>query len=61
MTAVGLLIPQGYFGEFDGWHPVRAWERMVALAERGRTLGFGSIWTGEHVLSKWDPRALMFD
>src|SRR4051812_25092813 len=61
MTTVGLLIPQGYFGEFDGWRPVPAWERMLALAERGRALGFGSIWTGEHVLSKWDPKALMFD
>ena len=61
MTQVGLLIPQGYFGEFDGWQPVAAWQRMLALAERGRALGFGSIWVGEHVLSKWDPTALMFD
>jgi len=61
MTTVGLLIPQGYFGEFDGWQPVAAWERMLALAERGRLLGFGSIWTGEHVLSKWDRKAMVFD
>ena len=33
---IGLLIPQGYFDEFDGWQPVGAWERMLALAERGR-------------------------
>lgn len=61
MTKVGLLIPQGYFGEFDGWTPTAAWERMLAIAERGRALGFGSLWTGEHVLSKWDPTGLMFD
>jgi alkanesulfonate monooxygenase SsuD/methylene tetrahydromethanopterin reductase-like flavin-dependent oxidoreductase (luciferase family) len=58
---IGLLVPQGYFGEFDGWHPTRAWERMLAIAERGRQLGFDSLWTGEHVLSKWDPRSLAFD
>jgi len=58
---VGLLIPQGYFGEFDGWQPTAAWERMLALAERGRALGFGSLWTGEHVLSKWDPHSIVFD
>jgi alkanesulfonate monooxygenase SsuD/methylene tetrahydromethanopterin reductase-like flavin-dependent oxidoreductase (luciferase family) len=61
VTKIGLLVPQGYFGEFDGWHPTRAWERMLALAQRARALGFGSIWTGEHVLSKWDPHALVFD
>ncbi|HUG37051.1 MAG TPA: LLM class flavin-dependent oxidoreductase [Candidatus Limnocylindrales bacterium] len=58
---IGLLIPQGYFGEFDGWEPARAWERVLAIAERGRRLGFGSLWTGEHVLSKWDPRSLAFE
>lgn len=58
---IGLLIPQGYFGEFDGWQPVPAWERMLALAERGRELGFDSLWTGEHVLSKWDPASPVFD
>lgn len=58
---VGLLIPQGYFGEFDGWAPPAAWARMLALAERGRALGFDSLWTGEHVLSKWDPASPVFD
>ena len=28
VTKVGLLIPQGYFGEFDGWTPTEAlWRR----------------------------------
>ena len=58
---LGLLIPQGYFGEFDGWEPTRAWERVLAIAERGRRLGFESLWTGEHVLSKWDARSLAFE
>jgi alkanesulfonate monooxygenase SsuD/methylene tetrahydromethanopterin reductase-like flavin-dependent oxidoreductase (luciferase family) len=58
---VGLLVPQGYFGEFDGWPPTRAWERVMAIAERGRSLGFDALWTGEHVLSKWDPHAVAFE
>jgi len=58
---VGLLIPQGYFGEFDGWEPTTAWNRMVAIAMEGRRRGFRSIWIGEHVLSKWDPHAIAFD
>ncbi len=58
---VGLLVPQGYFGEFDGWRPVDAWARMLAIAEQGRRRGFGSIWIGEHVLSKWDPASIAFD
>ena len=26
---VGLVLPQGYFNEFDGWAPGRAWDRIV--------------------------------
>jgi alkanesulfonate monooxygenase SsuD/methylene tetrahydromethanopterin reductase-like flavin-dependent oxidoreductase (luciferase family) len=58
---VGLLVPQGYFGEFDGWAPTDAWARVLAVAERGRRMGFESLWTGEHVLSKWDPLSLAFE
>jgi alkanesulfonate monooxygenase SsuD/methylene tetrahydromethanopterin reductase-like flavin-dependent oxidoreductase (luciferase family) len=58
---LGLLIPQGYFNEFEGWEPRRAWERMVAIALRGERLGFESIWLGEHVVAKWDPEAVAFD
>lgn len=61
LTKLGLLIPQGYFGEFEGWTPVAAWQRLLTLAERGRALGFGSLWMGEHVLSKWDRSAIVFD
>ena len=53
---LGLLIPQGYFNDFDGWEPRRAWERMVEIARLGERLGFGSIWMGEHVVAKWAPR-----
>ena len=46
---VGLVLPQGYFNEFEGWEPGRAWDRIVELAQTAERLGFESIWTGEHV------------
>lgn len=58
---VGLLLPQGYFGEFAGWLPEEAWARVHAVATLAERLGFDSVWTGEHVLSKWDPEAIEFD
>lgn len=58
---LGLLIPQGYFDEFAGWPPQRAWERMVAIAQQAAALGFGSIWMGEHVVAKWDAEAPLLD
>ena len=52
---IGLLLPQGYFNEFEGWQPVAAWQRILEIAQLGERLGFDSLWTGEHVLAKWDP------
>jgi alkanesulfonate monooxygenase SsuD/methylene tetrahydromethanopterin reductase-like flavin-dependent oxidoreductase (luciferase family) len=51
---IGLIVPQGYFNEFDGWHPQKAWERIVHVAQKAEQLGFDSLWCGEHVLSKWE-------
>jgi alkanesulfonate monooxygenase SsuD/methylene tetrahydromethanopterin reductase-like flavin-dependent oxidoreductase (luciferase family) len=58
---VGLVLPQGYFNEFEGWSPSRAWDRIVELAIKAERLGFESIWTGEHVLSKWQGESIAFD
>ena len=58
---IGLLLPQGYFNEFEGWTPMAAWERVLEIARLGERLGFDSLWAGEHVLAKWDPEGLMFD
>ncbi len=58
---VGLVLPQGYFNEFEGWEPTRAWARIVELAQTAERLGFESIWTGEHVLSKWPGESIAFD
>jgi alkanesulfonate monooxygenase SsuD/methylene tetrahydromethanopterin reductase-like flavin-dependent oxidoreductase (luciferase family) len=58
---VGLVLPQGYFNEFEGWEPGRAWARIVELAHTAEQLGFESIWTGEHVVSKWPGESIAFD
>jgi alkanesulfonate monooxygenase SsuD/methylene tetrahydromethanopterin reductase-like flavin-dependent oxidoreductase (luciferase family) len=58
---VGLVLPQGYFNEFEGWSPTKAWDRIAELALTAERLGFESIWTGEHVLSKWPGESIAFD
>lgn len=58
---IGMLLPQGYFNEFEGWTPGAAWDRIIEVAHLGERLGFDSLWTGEHVLAKWDAEAMVFD
>ena len=57
----GLLLPQGYFDEFDGWAPPAAWERILEIARTAERRGFDSVWLGEHVLAKWNQREIVFD
>ena len=58
---LGLLIPQGYFNEFDGWEPTAAWNRVVEIAREADNRGFDSVWLGEHVLAKWNDAGPVFD
>lgn len=46
---VGLIVPQGWTGEYDGWDPARAWARTVAVARDAESLGFDSLWMFDHV------------
>jgi F420-dependent oxidoreductase-like protein len=52
---VGIIVPQGWTGEFDGWDPARAWGRTVAVAHDAETLGFDSIWMFDHVQTEPEP------
>jgi len=45
---VGLMAPQGWKGEYDGWNAADAWARTVALAEQAESLGFESLWVFDH-------------
>jgi F420-dependent oxidoreductase-like protein len=45
---VGLMAPQGWKGEYDGWPPADAWARTVGLARQAEALGFESLWVFDH-------------
>jgi F420-dependent oxidoreductase-like protein len=45
---VGLMSPQGWKGEYDGWQPADAWRRTVELAHQAESLGFESLWVFDH-------------
>jgi hypothetical protein len=46
---VGLLVPQGWKGEYDGWQPSDAWARSVELARDAEDVGFESLWVFDHL------------
>ena len=33
---IGVIVPQGWVGEYDGWDPARAWRRTTEVARPGR-------------------------
>jgi F420-dependent oxidoreductase-like protein len=45
---VGVIIPQGFLGEYVGWQPTDAWARTVSVAQQAERLGFGSVWVFDH-------------
>ncbi len=45
---VGVIVPQGWTGEYDGWEPVDAWRRSTEIAREADQLGFDSIWLFDH-------------
>ena len=45
---IGVIVPQGWTGEYDGWEPRAAWERTVAVARQTEALGFESAWLFDH-------------
>jgi F420-dependent oxidoreductase-like protein len=52
---VGVIVPQGWTGEYDGWDPSDAWARTVEVARRADALGFESIWLFDHFHTTPDP------
>lgn len=45
---IGLMAPQGWKGEYDGWDPAAAWARTLELARDAEVLGFESLWAFDH-------------
>jgi F420-dependent oxidoreductase-like protein len=52
---VGLMAPQGWKGEYDGWSPDAAWTRTVELAKHAEDAGFESLWVFDHFHTVPDP------
>ncbi|MDQ3870170.1 MAG: LLM class flavin-dependent oxidoreductase, partial [Chloroflexota bacterium] len=52
---VGVIVPQGWTGEYDGWDPRRAWSRTVDVARQADELGFESIWLFDHLHTTPEP------
>jgi F420-dependent oxidoreductase-like protein len=52
---VGLIVPQGWKGEYDGWDPARAWNRTIELARDAEALGFESLWVFDHFHTVPEP------
>ena len=45
---LGVIVPQGWVGEYDGWEPLDAWRRSVWVARRAEELGVESLWLFDH-------------
>lgn len=52
---IGVIAPQGWTGEYDGWDPLDAWRRTVAVAQQADRLGFESVWLFDHFHTIPDP------
>jgi F420-dependent oxidoreductase-like protein len=52
---VGLMIPQGWKGEYNGWDPAAAWARTVELTRQAEELGFESAWVFDHFHTVPEP------
>jgi F420-dependent oxidoreductase-like protein len=59
---VGVAIPQGWTGEYDGWDPAAAWERSLAVTHQAERLGFESVWVFDHFHNVPEPTdEIMFE
>lgn len=52
---VGIIAPQGWIGEYDGWETLTAWRRTVQVARQAEALGFESVWLFDHFQTVPDP------
>jgi F420-dependent oxidoreductase-like protein len=52
---VGIIVPQGWTGEYAGRSGVDAWRRTVEVAQRADRLGFESIWLFDHFHTTPEP------
>jgi F420-dependent oxidoreductase-like protein len=52
---VGVMVPQGWKGEYDGWPAVEAWSNAIERARQAEALGFESLWVFDHFTTVPEP------
>jgi F420-dependent oxidoreductase-like protein len=52
---VGVIVPQGWTGEYVGFEPRAAWSRTLEVAQRAEILGFDSVWMFDHFHTTPEP------
>jgi F420-dependent oxidoreductase-like protein len=52
---LGVILPQGWTGEYDGWDPSAAWARTVRVAGQAERLGYESVWLFDHFHTVPEP------
>lgn len=52
---LGLIVPQGWTGEYDGWDAADAWARSASVARTADRLAFDSIWLFDHLHTTPEP------
>ena len=52
---IGLITPQGWKMEYEGWDPAAAWANTVELAKQAEELGFESLWAFDHYTTVPEP------
>jgi alkanesulfonate monooxygenase SsuD/methylene tetrahydromethanopterin reductase-like flavin-dependent oxidoreductase (luciferase family) len=45
---IGVIVPQGWTNEYDGWDTATAWMRSRDIGWQAEALGFESIWLFDH-------------
>ena len=45
---IGVVVPQGWFTEYQGWDELAAWKQTVAVAQQADRMGFDSVWLYDH-------------
>ncbi len=46
---LGVIVPQGWTGEYDGREPADAWAQTVRVTHQAERLGFESVWLFDHL------------
>ena len=52
---LGVIAPQGWSGDYDGWDPERAWQRTVEVARQAERIGAESVWLFDHFTTTPKP------